>query len=132
MQSQNDTPKAIFISAFDSAPLAPDNDYILDGKSATFQMGVDALAKLAEVHLTVNSAAKADEAFLQAKNVTLHFIEGPHPAGNVGVQIHHFAPISKGEVVWTIKPQDVLAIGKLFETGKYDASRNSCSIWCSN
>jgi len=86
-------------------------------------MGVDALAKLAEVHLTVNSAAKADEAFLQAKNVILHFIEGPHPAGNVGVQIHHFAPISKGEVVWTIKPQDVLAIGKLFETGKYDASR---------
>jgi len=118
-----DNPKAIFISAFDSAPLAPDNDFIVHGQSVAFQKGIDALAKLATVHLTVNNAAKADEAFLQAKNVTLHQIEGPHPAGNVGVQIHHFSPVSKGEVVWTIKPQDVLAIGKLFETGKYDASR---------
>jgi Na+-transporting NADH:ubiquinone oxidoreductase subunit A len=118
-----DNPKAIFISAFDSAPLAPDNDFIVHGQSVAFQKGIDALAKLATVHLTVNNAAKADEAFLQAKNVTLHQIEGPHPAGNVGVQIHHFSPLSKGEVVWTIKPQDVLAIGKLFETGKYDASR---------
>lgn len=119
----NDKPKAIFISAFDSSPLAPDNDFIVHGRAATFQTGIDALAKLAEVHLTVNNAAKADEAFLQAKNVKLHSIEGPHPAGNVGVHIHHFAPISKGEVVWTVKPQDVLAIGKLFETGKYDATR---------
>lgn len=119
----SDQPKAIFISAFDSAPLAADDDFIVHGQAATFQKGIDALAKLADVHLTVNNAAKADEAFLQAKNVKLHSVEGPHPAGNVGVHIHHFAPISKGEVVWTIKPQDVLAIGKLFETGKYDASR---------
>lgn len=118
-----DKPKAIFISAFDSSPLAPDNDFIVHGQSATFQKGIDALAKLADVHLTVNNAAKADEAFLQAKNVRLHHIEGPHPAGNVGVHIHHFSPISKGEVVWTIKPQDVLSIGRLFETGKHDASR---------
>ena len=119
----SDQAKAIFISAFDSAPLAPDNDFIVHGQAATFQKGIDVLAKLAEVHLTVNNAAKADGAFLQAKNVKLHSVEGPHPAGNVGVHIHHFAPISKGEVVWTIKPQDVLAIGKLFETGKYDATR---------
>ena len=119
----SDTPKAIFISAFDSAPLAPDNDFVVHGQAATLQMGIDALAKLAEVHLTINNAAKADDAFMQAKNVKLHSIEGPHPAGNVGVQIHHFAPICKGEVVWTVKPQDVLAIGRLFETGKYDASR---------
>lgn len=119
----NDKPKAIFISAFDSAPLAPDNDFIVHGQDLAFQTGLDVLAKLAEVHLTVDNAAKADEAFLQAKNVQLHSIEGPHPAGNVGVHIHNFAPISKGEVVWTVKPQDVLAIGKLFLTGKYDASR---------
>jgi len=119
----SDAPKAIFISAFDSAPLAPDNDFIVHGHAATFQTGIDALAKLAEVHLTINNAAKADDAFAEAKNVKLHSIEGPHPAGNVGVHIHHFAPICKGEVVWTVKPQDVLAIGRLFETGKYDASR---------
>ncbi len=120
-----DNPKAIFISAFDSAPLAADNDFILHGQGATFQKGLDALAKLTDgkVHLTVNGAEKADEAFTQAKNVQLNKISGPHPAGNVGVQIHHIDPIAKGEVAWTVKPQDVLAIGKLFETGKYDASR---------
>lgn len=119
----SDEAKAIFISAFDSAPLAADNDFIFHGQAATFQKGIDALAKLAEVHLTVNNAAKADEAFSGVKNAKLHSVEGPHPAGNVGVHIHHFAPISKGEIVWTIKPQDVLVIGKLFETGKFDASR---------
>lgn len=120
-----DNAKAIFISAFDTAPLAPDNDFIVHGQAATFQKGIDALAKLTDggVHLCVNNAAKADDAFLQAKNVTIHSVQGPHPAGNVGVQIHHFAPISKGEVVWTLKPQDVLTIGRLFETGKFDASR---------
>lgn len=119
----NDKAKAIFISAFDSSPLAPDNDFIVHGQAEVFQKGIDVLSKLAEVHLTVNNAAKADEAFLKAKNVTLHSIEGPHPAGNVGVQIHHFMPISKGEIVWTLKPQDVLTIGRLFEKGHFDASR---------
>lgn len=120
-----DKPKAIFISAFDSSPLAPDNDFILHGKSATFQKGLDAIAKLTEgkVHLTVNGAAKADEAFLGAKNVVINKISGPHPVGNVGVQIHHIDPIVKGELVWTLKPQDILSIGTLFETGKFDASR---------
>ncbi|MBL4706910.1 MAG: Na(+)-translocating NADH-quinone reductase subunit A [Flavobacteriales bacterium] len=119
----NDTAKAIFISVFDSSPLAPDNDFIVHGQAATFQKGIDVLSKLAEVHLTVNNAAKADEAFLQAKNVTIHSIEGPHPAGNVGVHIHHFMPICKGEIVWTLKPQDVLTIGRLFEKGQFDGGR---------
>ncbi len=118
-------PKAIFISAFDSSPLAPDNDFVVHGRGATFQAGLDALAKLTtgKVHLTVNADAKADDAFLNAKNVQLNHISGPHPAGNVGVQIHHIDPVMKGEVVWTLKPQDVLCIGNLFETGHYDASR---------
>lgn len=120
-----DNPKAIFISAFDSAPLAPDNDFILHSQDAIFQKGIDALAKLTagKVHLTVHGTAKADETFLKAKNVDLHHLSGPHPAGNVGVQIHHFAPIGKGDTVWTLKPQDVVTIGRLFETGKFDASR---------
>lgn len=120
-----DEPKAIFISAFDSSPLAPDNDFILHGQGDTFQKGIDALNKLTKggIHLTVNARDKADEVFLNAKNVQLHQIAGPHPAGNVGVQIHHLMPVNKGEVVWAVKPQDVLSIGKLFETGKLDASR---------
>ncbi len=121
----DDQPKAIFISAFDSAPLAPDNDFILHSQADLFQKGLDALAKLSNggVHLTTNAKDRADDAFLNAKNVQLHQIVGPHPAGNVGVQIHHIMPVNKGEVVWTVKPQDVLSIGKLFETGQFDAKR---------
>jgi Na+-transporting NADH:ubiquinone oxidoreductase subunit A len=120
-----DNPKAIFISAFDSAPLAADNDFVLHGQNASFQKGLDVLTKLTsgKVHLTINGDEKADEAFTSAKNVQINKISGPHPKGNVGVQIHHLDPICKGEVVWTLKPQDVLSIGKLFETGKFDASR---------
>ncbi|MAC96120.1 MAG: NADH:ubiquinone reductase (Na(+)-transporting) subunit A [Flavobacteriales bacterium] len=121
----NDEPKSIFISAFDSAPLAPDNDFILHGEDKLFQKGVDALAKLTKgkIHLTVNGAAKADEVFLNAKNVVRHEVSGPHPAGNVGLHIHNFDPINTGETVWVVKPQDVLAIGRLFESGKFDARR---------
>jgi len=120
-----DNPKAIFISAFDSAPLAPDNDFILHGREEEFQKGIDALQKLSEggVHLSVNAKDKADEVFTNAKGLNLHQVSGPHPAGNVGVQIHHILPINKGEVVWTLKPQDVMSVGKLFSEGKFDASR---------
>jgi len=121
----DDQPKAIFISAFDSAPLAPDNDFILHGQANLFQKGLDALSKLSSggVHITVSAKDRADDVFLNAKNVQLHQISGPHPAGNVGVQIHHIMPVNKGEVVWTLKPQDVLSIGKLFDNGQFDAKR---------
>jgi Na+-transporting NADH:ubiquinone oxidoreductase subunit A len=121
----DERPKSIFISAFDSAPLAPDNDFIMHGEEQIFQKGVDALSKLTEgkVHLTVNGSAKADEVFLNAKNVEKHEVSGPHPAGNVGLHIHNFDPINAGETVWVVKPQDVLAIGRLFDSGKFDARR---------
>lgn len=119
------TPKAIFISAFDSSPLAPDYDFIMHDQGAMFQKGIDALAKLTDgkVNLTVNGNGAPDEVFKNAKNVVLNTISGKHPAGNVGTQIHHIDPIDKGEFVFTIKPQDVLAIGKFFAEGRFDASR---------
>ena len=55
--------------------------------------------------------------FDNATNVT---IAGPHPAGNVGIQIHHIKPINPGEVIWTVNPQHVITIGKLFQNGYYD------------
>ena len=118
-------PKAIFISAFNSAPLGEDYDFIMHRQDEVFQAGIDVLCKLTEgkVHLNINGAIKADDAFLNAKNVQINKIHGPHPAGNVGVQIHHIDPINKGEVVWVINPQDVTVIGKLFTEGKFDASR---------
>lgn len=119
--SPSEMPLSIFISTFDTAPLAPDYDFVMQGQMGTFQTGINALAKLTngKVHLGV----KPGSPFAGLKNVEVHAFEGPHPAGNVGVQIHHIQPINKGDVVWTINVQDVLFIGRLFETGKVDFSR---------
>jgi|688.fasta_scaffold03544_18 Na+-transporting NADH:ubiquinone oxidoreductase subunit A len=117
-------PKAIFISCFDSAPLAPDMDFVVRNHGDEFQAGLDALGKLTKgkVHLGISPGTTARE-FLDAKGVVRHTFDGPHPAGNVGVQIHHVSPINKGEVVWVCGVQDVLLIGRLFRTGHFDASR---------
>jgi len=121
----NQKPKAIFISAFDSAPLAPDFDFVLHGKEKEFQAGLDAISKLTEgtVHLTLNGKAPADAAFTGAKGVQINKITGKHPAGNVGTQIHHIDPINKGEFVWTINAQDVAIIGRYFLSGKFIPKR---------
>lgn len=115
-------PKAIFVSAFDSKPLAPDFEFVLKGQENDFQTGLDALAKMAKTYLSVSLEQKSP-ALTHAKNVTVTFFEGPHPAGNVGVQIHHIDPINKGEVVWTIGPEEVIFIGRLFNTGRIDFTR---------
>ncbi len=119
-----DTPKAIFISAFDSSPLAPDYDFVVSGLEKEFQSGIDALNKLTEggIHIGVNNES-ASKVFMSLKGVTTHTFTGPHPAGNVGIQIHHVSPINKGETYWTIQPQEVISIGKLVLNGVYDASR---------
>lgn len=121
----NQAPKAIFISAFDSAPLAPDFDFVLHGKQDEFQAGIDALVKLTEgkVHLTLSGKAPADVTFTEAKGVQINKIHGKHPAGNVGTQIHHIDPVNKGEFVWVVNAQDVAIIGRFFLTGKYIAKR---------
>lgn len=119
------SPKAIFVSAFDSSPLAPDFDYVLHGHNQEFQMGLDALAKLTEgkVHLNLNGKTPSDSTFTDAKGVVINKIHGKHPAGNVGTQIHHIDPINKGEFVWTVNAQDVVIIGRFLMTGHFDASR---------
>jgi Na+-transporting NADH:ubiquinone oxidoreductase subunit A len=89
-------PKAIFISAFDSSPLASDFDYILHGKKEEFQTGLDALGKLTDgdVHLTLNGKSPADATFTEAQGVKINKIYGKHPAGNVVTQIHHIDPFN--------------------------------------
>lgn len=118
-------PKAIFISAFDSAPLAPDMDFVLHGQKEDFQAGLNALAKLTtgKVHLNLNGKSPADEVFTSANGVQINKIYGKHPAGNVGPQIHHIDPVNKGEFVWTVNAQDVAIIGRFFRTGKFDAHK---------
>ncbi len=119
-----DSPKAIMISAFDSAPLGPDYGFILEGQAAAFQAGIDALKKLTEgkIHLNVSDKQHSD-VLKNAKGVEINTFSGPHPAGNVSTQISRISPINKGEIIWYLRPQDVLSIGRLFKGGKYDASR---------
>ncbi|NDV65177.1 Na(+)-translocating NADH-quinone reductase subunit A [Bacteroides sp. 224] len=116
------TPRAIFISGFDSKPLAPDFEYVLKGEEANFQTGLDVLSKLGKTYLGISKKQKSP-ALTQAKNVTITTFDGPHPAGNVGIQIHHVAPINKGEIVWTVAAADVILIGRLFNLGHADFTR---------
>ena len=121
----SDNPKAIFISTFDTAPLAPDNDFVLHGLDKEFQKGIDVIKKLTDgkVHLNVDGNTNPSKVFTDCKGVEINKISGPHPAGNVGVQVHHIDPINKGDVIWYLYPQDVLTIARLFTDGKYDVSR---------
>lgn len=117
-------PRDIFVTGFSSAPLAPSYDFILEGQEKDLQTGLDALSKLTKgkVYLSVSPKTKND-ALRNAKNVIVTEFEGPHPAGNVGVQINHIAPINNGEVIWTLNALDVAMIGRLFNTGKADLTR---------
>ena len=120
-----DEPRAIFVSAFDSAPLAPDYNFTLKDEAANLQVAVDVLNKLTKggVFVGVNAKSAATSPFNHLKNIKLYGFTGAHPAGNVGVQINNIAPINKGEVVWTVDPMFMVAIGKLFTKGIYDVTR---------
>ena len=118
-----DTPKAIFISAVTTAPLSGDKGFIIKEKVAAFQEGIYALQKLTpgKVHLSVDDSSAQ---YLKGiKGVELHQVNGPHPAGNVGVQIHKIDPINRGERVWTVGAEDVANIGNVFLTGHYVPER---------
>ncbi|MFM1874668.1 MAG: hypothetical protein RL266_405 [Bacteroidota bacterium] len=120
-----DKPLAIYVSGFDSAPLAADIDFVLHGKEKEFQAGLDVLKQLTDgkVHLNLHRNLNTSDVLKGAKGVEVNWFSGPHPSGNVGVQIHHIQPLNKGEVVFTVAAQDVALIGSAFLTGKYDASR---------
>ena len=123
-----DEPKCVVVSMFDTAPMAPDNNFIVAEKMESIKAGVEALAKLTNgmVYLNVNSSEtkNALEALnFSAKNVSVNEFQGPHPAGNVSTQLNVLSPINKGETVWYTYAQDLVAIGNLFLTGSYDSNR---------
>ncbi|MBC6409427.1 MAG: Na(+)-translocating NADH-quinone reductase subunit A [Ekhidna sp.] len=120
-----ESPKAVFISGFDTHPLAPDFAYLLRDQDQNFQAGIDILNKFTPgtVHLNINGNGEIPQIFSQVNGVQLNKVYGSHPAGNVGVQIHHLAPIAKGDVVWTLSPVGVAQVGKLFLEGVYDTSK---------
>ena len=118
----HDVPKAIFISGFDTSPLAPDYNFIMDNSPASeFKSGIAALKKLTDgkINLILNGKGVSSELLKNAADVEISHFSGPHPAGNVGVHIHHLDPVNKGDIVWFVNLQDVLAIGRLFEQGRY-------------
>ena len=121
----SDTPKSIFISGMVTAPRAADLDFVLAGRKDDLQAGIDVLSHLTNggVHVSLDIASYASTEMHKLGGVIYHSFQGPHPAGNVGVQINHISPINKGEIVWTISMIDLAVIGKCFREGIYDMSR---------
>ena len=117
-----ETPRDIYISGFDSAPLAADTDILLKDHMDDFKAGLEALKALSggNVHLGIRNKSSL---YQDVTGVDKTTFSGPHPVGNVGVQIHHTKPINKGEVVWTVDPIDVALIGKSLKEGKFRAER---------
>lgn len=118
-----DNPKSIFISGFNSAPISADLQIILDDQKDEFKEGINVLSKLTsgEINICVNNTSST---FIsEIESVKIHKINGPHPSGNVGVQIHHIDPVNSGERVWTLGAEDVAIIGRYFMTGIYNPIR---------
>ncbi len=121
----DDTPRSIFISGFDTAPLAPDYDFLMQDSGNEFRAGIDVLRKLTggKVYLNLNGDYPPSDVFTGVNGVEVNYFSGPHPAGNVGVHIHHLDPVHKNGTVWYINPQDILVFGRLFLNGIVDFSR---------
>ncbi|MFZ0281282.1 MAG: Na(+)-translocating NADH-quinone reductase subunit A, partial [Bacteroidales bacterium] len=118
----DDVPKAIFISGFDTGPLAPDLNFVMENTSGSLlRTGISAVSKLTDgpVNLVLNGNNISNQVLGNIRGVEISYFSGPHPAGNVGVHIHHIDPLNKGEVVWFINLQDIVSIGRLFEAGIY-------------
>ncbi|MCI7140588.1 Na(+)-translocating NADH-quinone reductase subunit A [Alistipes sp.] len=117
------TPKAIFVSAFDSAPLAPDYNFVLKQEQRNLQAGIDLLRRLTSGKVHLSMRAKCEGQMPSLQGAELHTFAGKHPVGNVGVQIHHIDPINKGDIVWTVNIQDLAIIGRLVNEGRVDMHR---------
>ena len=110
------TPKAVFVSAFSTAPLAADCEFAFKDDFDAIQAGITAMSRIAKVHVCINGESSI---FAKLSDATVHTVVAKkHPAGNVGVQISHLSPIKKGETVWTLNLASLASIGKLFKTGK--------------
>ncbi len=119
----NTTPKAIFVSGYVTAPLNADLDYVLQGKENELQAAITALGKLTPGKVHVSVGKSVDSPLARLNGIELHKVSGPHPAGLIGTQINKIDPINKGELVWTVSPQDLIIIGELLLTGKFNAER---------
>lgn len=116
-------PRDIFISGYTTVPLANDYNFSLQGKEREIQAALTALGKLTKGKVHVGVEKGAASIFDGMKGIELHKVSGPHPAGNVGTQINKIGPVNKGETVWTVSAPDLVIIGELLLTGKFNAER---------
>jgi Na+-transporting NADH:ubiquinone oxidoreductase subunit A len=127
MASPDEVPANIFVSTFDTAPLSPDLNVVAEGRGEAFQAGLNVLRKLTSGKVYLGLDARGNDApsavFTGATGVEKRWFQGKHPAGNVGVQIHHTAPVTSKDKVWTLGVQDVITLGALFSERRYNAER---------
>jgi Na+-transporting NADH:ubiquinone oxidoreductase subunit A len=97
----------------------------VDGRGQDFQKGLDVLNQMTDgkVFLGLNAKGSPAQEFTNATGVEKKWFHGKHPAGNVGVQIHHTAPLAVGDVVWYMDVQNVLTLGHLFNTGEWNQTK---------
>tara|TARA_B100001996_G_scaffold194812_1_gene149190 strand:+ start:14555 stop:15907 length:1353 start_codon:yes stop_codon:yes gene_type:complete len=119
----SDKPKSIFISSFNSAPISADFQIILEDQKEEFKMGLQVLSKLTDGEINICIQKDVSTFINDINGIKVHSVSGPHPSGNVGVQIHHINPINSGEKIWTIGPEDVAILGRFFLTGIYKPIR---------
>lgn len=116
-------PASIFVTAMDTRPLAPDVDAILHGAPDAFRAGVRVVATLTSGPVFVCCRSAAALADLESGPVQVVEFAGPHPAGLVGTHIHHLDPVGAHKRVWHIGYPDVIAVGRLFLTGRLSMER---------
>ena len=119
----SDTPKAIFVSTYATAPLAIDYDFTLQHDQEDFQKGIEVLNHLVETPVYLGVSKSSPGFFEQIQHVNHYSISGPHPAGNVSFHIQEICPINAGERVWTVNPEDVVNIGRFFNSGEFSGQR---------
>jgi Na+-transporting NADH:ubiquinone oxidoreductase subunit A len=118
-----DTPHSIFVTAMDTNPLAPAVEKILAGNEKDFQNGLKVISRLTTGKLFLCKAPGANIPTVDLVSLSVEEFSGPHPAGNVGTHIHFLDPVYRGKTVWHINAQDVVAVGKLFTTGRISVDR---------
>lgn len=112
-------PHSFFISLMDTQPHAVKSSVVLEKYKKDFKKGVEILSHLPQKNLYLCQAT-GDPLwnFSSIKNIQTSYFSGPHPAGNIGTHIHFLEPASEKKIIWHMNYQDVIAVGKLFSTGK--------------
>ncbi len=112
------SPNAIFVTATDTNPLSAEPNIIIDRYKNDFNHGLTVLSRLTKGKVFVCTNDTAESFDNTNLNIETHSFSGPHPAGLPSTHIHYLNPVSASKSVWQINYQDVIAVGKLFTTGR--------------